>query len=272
MVEELDLADADNGRAAALFLDPQRAHLVGGHARDPGLAPGREQIGDVFPLPGPAGHDGGDAVLEIVRVSHHGDGPVPVLRYRLHPPQPSLPGDVGATLSHRRPGQARTVRAVAYGEGWRRVRCPSWSKMHKPSAGPPWAPKACGIMVENSAAWPASTRMVRSPSSSTMVPDRTVNQSLPGWTRSSSLPARGSGLVIRILATDTPCGPGSRVSIQVVTPREVSRCGLITTSSSSADSTSWSRVVPRARAMGASWSRAIRRWPVSIRLKVEGLR
>jgi hypothetical protein len=39
-----------------------------------------------------------------------------------------------------------------------------------------------GVMVENSAAWPASTRMVRSPSSSTTVPDRTVDQSLPGWT------------------------------------------------------------------------------------------
>src|SRR5271155_3298439 len=147
MVEELDLADADNGCAAALFLDPQRAHLIGGHAGYTGLAAGREQIGDVFPLPGPAGHDGGDAVLEIVRMSDHGDGPVPVLRYRLHPPPPSLPGDVAATLSHRRsphqPGQARTVRAVAYGEGWRWVRCPSWSKMHKTSAGPPWAPKAC---------------------------------------------------------------------------------------------------------------------------------
>jgi len=32
--------------------------------------------------------------------------------------------------------------------------------------------EACGTMVENSAAWPASTMMVRSPSSSTMVPDR----------------------------------------------------------------------------------------------------
>ena len=77
---------------------------------------------------------------------------------------------------------------------------------------------------------------------------------------------------MRILATVTPCGPGSRVSIQAVTPRTSSRCGLITTSSSSADSTSWSRVVPRARAIGASWSRAIRRWPVSIRLRVDGLR
>src|ERR1039458_1679213 len=51
--------------------------------------------------------------------------------------------------------------------------------MHRISAGPSWAPMAWGVIVENSAAWPASTRMVRSPSSSTMVPDKTVNQSLP---------------------------------------------------------------------------------------------
>ena len=114
--------------------------------------------------------------------------------------------------------------------------------------------------------------MVRSPSTSTMVPDRTVNQSLPGWTRSSSAPPPGSGLVTRILATVTPSGPASRLSTQVVIPRTTSCCGLITTSPSSADSTSWSSVVPRARAMGTSWSRAIRRWPVSIRLRVDGLR
>ena len=53
-------------------------------------------------------------------------------------------------------------------------------------------------------------------------------------------------------------------------PRVASRCGRMTTSSSSPDSTNWSRVVPRARAIGVNWSRAIRRWPVSIRLKVEG--
>ena len=110
--------------------------------------------------------------------------------------------------------------------------------MHRTSAGPPRAPNACGIIVENSAAWPASTTMVRSPSTSTIVPDRTVNQSLPGWTRSSCVPPPGSGLVTRILATLTPCGPGSRLSIQVVIPRTTSRCGLITTSPSSADSTS----------------------------------
>ena len=85
-----------------------------------------------------------------------------------------------------------------------------------------------------------------------MVPDRTVNQSRPGWTFSSPVPRRGSGLVMRILATVTPCGPGSRLSIQVVIPRAVSRCGLITTSSSAADSTSWSSVVPRARAIEIS--------------------
>ncbi len=82
-------------------------------------------------------------------------------------------------------------------------------------------------MVENSAASPASTRMVRSPSRSTTVPDRTVNQSRPGCTRSSSGAGRagdahlGHGHAVR---------PGSRVSIQVVTPRASSRCGRITTS------------------------------------------
>ena len=63
-------------------------------------------------------------------------------------------------------------------------------------------------------------------------------------------PAPGLGLVTRILATVTPWGPGSRLSIQVVIPRTTSRCGLITTSPSSADSTSWSSVVPSARAIG----------------------
>ena len=81
--------------------------------------------------------------------------------------------------------------AMTYREGRRWERCPSWSKMHRTSAGPPRAPNACGIIVENSAAWPASTTMVRSPRTRTMVPDRTVNQSLPGWTRSSSGPAAG---------------------------------------------------------------------------------
>lgn len=66
------------------------------------------------------------------------------------------------------------------------------------SAGPSWAPKAWGIMVENSAASPASTRMVRSLSSSSTVPDKTVNQSRPKWTPNASVP-RGAGLARRIL-------------------------------------------------------------------------
>ena len=41
---------------------------------------------------------------------------------------------------------------------------------------------------------------------------------------------RGGGLVIRILATVTPCGPCSPFNIQVVTPRVASRCGRMTTS------------------------------------------
>ena len=42
--------------------------------------------------------------------------------------------------------------AGRHGEGWRWVRWPSWSRMHRTSAGPPRAPNACGIIVENSAA------------------------------------------------------------------------------------------------------------------------
>ena len=88
MIEKLDLGYADDRGAAALFLHPQRADLVRSHAGDTCLAPGREQVGDVFPLAGPPGHGGGDAVFEIVWVSHHRDGPVPVLRHRLHPRHP----------------------------------------------------------------------------------------------------------------------------------------------------------------------------------------
>ena len=88
MIEKLDLGYADNRGAAALFFHPQRGDLVRGHAGDTGLALGREQVGDVFALAGPPGHGGGDAVLEIVRVSHHCHGPVPVFRHRLHPRHP----------------------------------------------------------------------------------------------------------------------------------------------------------------------------------------
>src|ERR1700730_4786202 len=91
VVEELDRADADHMRAADLLLYPQRARFRRGHARDTGLALGREQVGDVFPLPGPAGHGGGDAVFEIVGMSHHGNTPIPVLRHCLHPPAPLTP-------------------------------------------------------------------------------------------------------------------------------------------------------------------------------------
>ena len=88
MIEELDLGYPDDCGAAALFLHPQRANLVGRHAGDTCLTPGREQVGHVFPLAGPPGHGGGDAIFEIIRVSHHGHGPVPVLRHRLHPQHP----------------------------------------------------------------------------------------------------------------------------------------------------------------------------------------
>jgi hypothetical protein len=46
--------------------------------------------------------------------------------------------------------------------------------MHRTSAAPSCAPNACGAIVENSAASPVSTRIVRSPSRSTTVPDAEV--------------------------------------------------------------------------------------------------
>ena len=57
----------------------------------------------------------------------------------------------------------------------------------------------------------------------------------------------------------------------MVIPRSSSQCGRITTSSSASDSTNWSSVVPSTRAIVTIWSSAMRRWPVSIRLSVEGL-
>ena len=123
-------------------------------------------------------------------------------------------------------------------------------------------------MVENCAACPASTRMTRSPSCSRAVPDSTVNHSWPGCTPSSWVGRRAG---MRILATARPCGSSSRVSIQLTTPCPRSCRGLMTTSSSSTGSTSWSRLEPSARAIGTSWSIEMRRWPVSIRLSVEAL-
>ena len=76
---------------------------------------------------------------------------------------------------------------------------------------------------------------------------------------------------MRILATARPCGSSSRVSIQLTAPCPRSRRGLMTTSSSSTGSTSWSRLVPSARAIGTSWSIEMRRCPVSMRLSVEAL-
>ena len=110
--------------------------------------------------------------------------------------------------------------------------------------------------------------MTRSPSCSRAVPDSTVNHSWPGCTPSSWVGRRAG---MRILATARPCGSSSRVSIQLTTPCPRSCRGLMTTSSSSTGSTSWSRLEPSARAIGTSWSIEMRRWPVSIRLSVEAL-
>ena len=70
----------------------------------------------------------------------------------------------------------------------------------------------------------------------------------PGWTRSLA----GTFLVTRSFAIVMPRGAPVRDSSQVVMPRASSRSGLITTSASSSDSTSWSSVVPSALAIGVS--------------------
>jgi len=62
----------------------------------------------------------------------------------------------------------------------------------------------------------------------------------------------GTFLVIRSFAIVMPRGAPVRDSSQVVMPRASSRSGLITTSASSSDSTSWSSVVPSALAIGVS--------------------
>ena len=125
--------------------------------------------------------------------------------------------------------------------------------MQRISAGPPSAPNACGTIVENSAASPAcdqdgalaQSQHHRAGQHGEPVAAR-VHPELGG-----DLPGE------RIFATVLPAA--SRDSSQVVTPRllvpvRADHHVLVAT-----DSTSWSSVVPRARAIGASWSRAIRR-------------
>jgi hypothetical protein len=54
-MKELDLADADDRRAAPFFLHPQWPGLVRGHAGDACLTPGRQHVRYLFALAGPAG-------------------------------------------------------------------------------------------------------------------------------------------------------------------------------------------------------------------------
>jgi len=135
------------------------------------------------------------------------------------------------------------------------------------SAGPSTAATACGVIVANSAASPASTVITRSPSDKRTRPSVTKNQSWPGWTRSSG------GLRVgwrRILtATTLPVG---RLSIQVVRLPARVAVGRITTSSEARTSRSASRSTWSAAASGRSTSRLIVRLPVSTLLMVDGLR
>ena len=152
------------------------------------------------------------------------------------------------------------------------ARSPSRLKIDRISRSPDsgTAPIRCGTIVENSAASPASTTSTRSPSSSRARPASTVNHSHPGCTWRSA--ASAAPAATRVLTTTTPAAARSRESSQVVTSARCAGNGRMTTSSSSWELTSSSMVVSRARAIGTSWSRAMRRSPVSMRLSVDGLR
>jgi hypothetical protein len=101
-------------------------------------------------------------------------------------PPPSGGASPGAPADFRSaalPGRSGLLGA-GLGEGAagpRWVRVPSWSRMHRIYVASSRTPNAGGSIVENSAASPARTRMVRSPSRSTMVPDRTVRTSRTVW-------------------------------------------------------------------------------------------
>ncbi|WP_184477175.1 FAD-dependent oxidoreductase [Saccharopolyspora gloriosae] len=56
----------------------------------------------------------------------------------------------GIRAAPDRPAPRAAVLARHHGCRW--DRWPSWSRMVRISAGPPWAPKACGVIVENWAA------------------------------------------------------------------------------------------------------------------------
>ncbi len=84
MVEELDLGYADHRRAAPFLGHPQRPGHLWCHPGDARLALRGEQVSHVLALRRPARHRRGGSVLEVVRVRDHGDGPLPVLRHRLH--------------------------------------------------------------------------------------------------------------------------------------------------------------------------------------------
>jgi hypothetical protein len=83
VAQELDGVDADDRRAGPLFELAHPSGLLGGHGVDARLAHRRQGVGDGPALAGPAGNRRGGAVLEVVGVGHHTQGPLPVVGKRL---------------------------------------------------------------------------------------------------------------------------------------------------------------------------------------------
>ena len=82
VVQELDDRHAHRCASRHLLGGAQRIGLVRRHRVDPGLAPGGKHIADVLTHRRPAGHCGRRAVLQVVGMGHHRQGPAPVLRQR----------------------------------------------------------------------------------------------------------------------------------------------------------------------------------------------
>ena len=136
---------------------------------------------------------------------------------------------------------------------------PSRSKMTAmTSAGPPWAVIACGDMVENCAACPASTRIAHPQ----LQPDGAGQHVEPLVAGMHALLAPwlgahqahlGHGEAVRLVRGWQL--PGDRIAAKVATRPDDHRGGRTS-------STNWSRPVPSARAIGTSWSIEMRRCPV----------
>ena len=79
VVQELDHRDPYRGRGGHLFGCSQGTGLAGRHGIDAGLAPGGQHVADVLAHRRPAGYRRRRAVLQVVGMGDHRQGPVPVL-------------------------------------------------------------------------------------------------------------------------------------------------------------------------------------------------